>query len=399
MASPDDRPDDAPAGDAPADGVPTPAPPSSSQSVDVVFSDPELPAVRAPAESGAIRAVVAAAGRVVHRAETLGERVGDVVGESLSHLPVMPKTRRGRVLARSILVSFCLVFAWISVIVGLQLRERRPPDLRPQVEAVLIALRAPPDVGDLCTGVDPDDDAAVKAYEPIYAAYQQHVEPVYDGASARFQEVVLQPKFTFDMKEVHCILGRFDEITAVIATETNRGPSGRTARVQVRAAFEHGDAKASISFRWEDERWKVLGLTVELPEELASAVTTEEEREKRSAGDERELRAMVTTILTQWSSGEVDRVWNEAAPAFQQGIPLESFRRSEADRFETLGKFDRILSVQAARMSASQSSSSIECVIEFANATIKGSFSFTRVDGVWRLVAYRLVLPLPRIPT
>ena len=56
----------------------------------------------------------------------------NVVGQSLSHLPVMPKTRRGRVMARSVIVSFVLVFGWIAVIVGLQLRGTRPPDLRPR---------------------------------------------------------------------------------------------------------------------------------------------------------------------------------------------------------------------------------------------------------------------------
>lgn len=406
MSSPDGAdppPGDPKPGDSGSTAVPRPLGPASSQSIEVVFSDPELPAVRKAQESGPIRA----ARRIARRAETIGEKVGDVVGESLSHLPVMPKTRRGRVLARSILVSFCLVFAWIAVIVGLQLRERRPPDLRPQAEAILIALRPPLALGDVCTRVPPpemaktaEEKALAEAYEQRYAAYRQHVAPVYDGSSGRFQEVVLEGTFVANMRDLHCVLGRFDEINTVISTETNRGPSGRTARVNLAAAYERGVAKGSLSFRWEDDGWKLLGFAMEVPEELIGEVTSAEARDERSRGDEPMLLGMVSTILTQWSSGEVDRVWHEAAPAFQQGIPLESFRRTEADRLQTLGKFQRILSVQSARRSASGSGTSIECVIEFANATIKGSFSFSTVDGdVYRLTSYRLVLPLPRIPT
>ena len=33
-----------------------------------------------------------------------------------------------------------------------------------------------------------------------------------------------------------------------------------------------------------------------------------------------------------------------------------------------------------------------------ASYTVKGSFKFVKVDGVWRLALYTLKMPLPRVP-
>lgn len=348
-------------------------PPSKTGSIDVQLSDPALPVARKRATTASV--ITGVAERVVHAAEAIGEKVGDVVGESLSHLPVVPKTRRGRVLARSILVSFCLVFAWISVIVGLQLRGRRPPDLRPDAERVLIALRDRP------------------------------VKEVYLASSSRFQEVVHEDSFTAQMEDMNRTLGNFREITAVIATKTNRGPGGRTGRVDLRLEFEGTATKASLSFRWEKsaseqaETWKLLGLSVEVPPALMAKVGTDEARRERVQGNAVELRALVTDILTRSFAGQVDLVWRDAAPAFQE-MPLETFRRNEADSLRTLGGFNRVLSVTSARINPSQTNTSVDLMLEFDYApAIKGSFEFTKIDGAWRMFGYKLFLPLPHIPS
>ena len=337
---------------------------------------PEDPPGERPPRKRATTAsvITGVADRVVHAAEAIGEKVGDVVGESLSHLPVMPKTRRGRVLARSILVSFCLVFAWISVIVGLQLRGRRPPDLRPDAERVLIALRDRP------------------------------LNEVYKQTSDRFQEVVLEDSFVVQMEDMARTLGGFREITAVIATETNRGPGGRTGRVDLRVEFEQAATKASLSFRWEksaaekDESWKLLGLSVTVPDELMAKVGSDEARQARVEGDVPELRALVTSILTRSFSGQVDEVFRDAAPVFQE-MGIETFRRIEAASLATLGPFHRVLNVMSAKINPSQTTTSVDLMLEFDYApAIKGSFEFTKIDGAWRMFSYKLFLPLPRTP-
>ena len=227
MSADGDPPDEAPA-DAPrigprdlaAQAVPEAVRPQASGSIEVPLGDTgegdpgegdpgSAPAVaaalptarrrRATTASVITDHVVQAADRVATVADRVGGKVGDVIGESLTHLPGVPRTRRGRVLARGVLVGFCLVFAWISVIVGLQLRGRRPPDFRPDAERVFVELR---------------DGQFAK---------------VYDEASARFQEVVLEDTFVAQMTDLNQSLGKFHEVDSVISTEINRGPSGRTA--------------------------------------------------------------------------------------------------------------------------------------------------------------------------
>lgn len=398
---------DAPAPDAPAPDASAPAsaapavpepvppeelPPAASGSVDVRFSDPELP--RAPADEAAprrrrthtlpvelasavgakvVHAADAVGTRVVHAADAIGDKVVQAsdsithkVGESLSHLPVVPRTRRGRVMARSVVLSFVLVFSWIAVIVGLQLRHARPPDFRPLAESLLVALR------------------------------DGHAAEVYRDASIRFQEVVREDSFVKDMEDMNRTLGPFREISAVLETEINRGPGGRTGRVDARLEYASGSTKGSVTFRWEGGRWKMLGIFVDVPKNVAPP--TQEQREARVKGPEDELRAAAQQILEHSAKGEIDAIWNQAALGFQQSISLENFRQIEADRREVLGPFRRILHVTSARQNPSRTGASLQLLIEFEKATITGSFEFTRIADAWKLTFFKLVLPLPRVP-
>lgn len=370
---PDDKPEPAkePAPDAPA--------PGESGSVDVRFTDPEgKPAAEPPARRKRARTIPVAIAvkvgeKVVHSADAIGDKVVQAsdsltakVGESLSHLPVVPRTRRGRVMARSVILSFLLVFSWIAVIVGLQLRHARPPDFRPLADSILVALR--------------DGQA----------------REVYANASIRFQEVVLEETFVEQMADMNRTLGAYEEISAVLDTEINRGPGGRTGRVDARLEYASGSTKGSMAFRWEGGKWKMLGIFVDVPKDVAPA--TQAQREARVKGPEDELRAVAQRILEQSARNEVDEIWNQAALGFQQSIALPNFRQTEADRRKVLGPFRRILHVTNARQNPSRTGASLQLLIEFEKATITGSFEFTKIDDAWKLTFFKLVLPLPRVP-
>lgn len=352
-----------------------------SGSVDVQFSHFQLPAVTEDGEPATPpdetkrslaeqlgHAVVQVGDAVVDRVVRAGERAG----ESLTHLPVasavFPKTHSGRVMARSVVVSFLLVFSWIAVIVAMQLRRPRSPDFRPLAQSTLIALR----------------DG--KARE------------VYRDASTRFQEVVLEQTFVSMVDDLNRTLGRYKEVTAVLDLETGRGPGGRTGRIDFRADYEQGPTRGSLSFRWEDRRWKVLGFSVEIPPKIAAVAGSPAMRAKRVEGPRDELRRTADEILMLSAAKDYDAIWNRAAPGFQQSISLENFRETETDRRRALGPYLRILNVTSAIQNPSQTGASLQLLIQFEKATITGSFEFTKVDGAWKLVFYKLVLPLPRVP-
>jgi hypothetical protein len=116
-------------------------------------------------------------------------------------------------------VSFVLVFAWIAVIVALQVRGIDAPDFRPNAERVLVALSS--------------GSAAI--------------EELYDQSSPRFQEVVRKDRFVDDMLDMNATVGKFVEIAAVNDSLVTTGPSGRIGRVSLTVTYQKGTAKASVS--------------------------------------------------------------------------------------------------------------------------------------------------------
>lgn len=371
------RPDDGPA----PSGAPAGDDAGASGSVEVRVTDPSMAVVDLPEppprRRTAVHAIVDAADSVgeqvahaANRVARAGSVVGDKVGASLSHLPVVPKTRRGRVMARSVVVSFLLVFSWIAVIVGLQLRGERPPDLRPDAERVLIALR--------------DGKAG----------------EVYEQASIRFQGVVRDRETFIDqMTEMNATLGRFVEVATVIGTKVNRGPGGTTSRIQMTLEYEKTETRGSLSFRREDGEWKLLGLAIEVPDAVAGGKEDRRERIQPRPDEIAALRAAVEEALRRSDRGDIEGLWAAAAPAFQQAITVEDLRRTEADRRASLGAFDRILDVSRVRINPRRNGASMVMLLQYANATITGNFELTRLDEHWRLVVYNLVRPVLQKPT
>jgi hypothetical protein len=290
------------------------------------------------------------------------------IGEQLSHLPGVPKTRKSRVLVRSIVVGFLLVFTWIAAIVWVQLQEKPAPDFRPLAEKVLVALR--------------DGKAA----------------QVYDQASPRFQEVVLEERFVDDMTEMTRTLGRFLEITSVDETEVTEGPGGRTGRVGLRLLFEKGQAAGNVSFHWDEQRWKVLGVSFDMPDTIAQVESTAEKREERVRAPP-EIRPLVEATLEQLRDGKVEQVWNAAAPVFTSSVTLAGLVTLEKSRRDVLGVYRRILDVTSSRQNPGQTSASLDALVEYDKGVVSATFGFAREGGTWKLASYKLVLPKPRVPS
>ena len=179
----------------------------------------------------------------------LGERIQNV-GESIENLPRVARTRRGRLLFRSLLVGFVLVAAWIVVIVALQVKGSETPDFRPAAEKILIEL----------------------------ASGAEGIERVYDGASPRFQEMVRKEKFADEMSDLAATVGKFKEITAVNESLVTTGPTGRVGRVLLTVAYEKAKCKVSVSVHEDKGEWKLLGVGIELPPELKITQAQREER-------------------------------------------------------------------------------------------------------------------------
>ncbi len=400
----------------PESPVAKPSDPAASGSVDVAFSDPAIPQVVTAIETGpagpgrskritkAVQDVVTGGVEVLGTSiGTIGEgvtRVGDVAkkvplvgasvgklgegltraGESIHALPRVAQTRRGRLLVRSVVVGFLLVFSWIAAIVLFQLRSQNTPDFRPAAEKILV---------DISQG-------------------RAAIEAVYEAASPRFQELERKEAFVDKMLDLDATNGTFREITAINETVVTSGPTGRVGRVSLTALYEHGITRGSISFHLDHGEWKLLGVGIEVPE---SVKITQAEREKRVAAcldakgndvsDQRakcDVRDAAETILEQLRDGKAGEVWDHASKIFQQQETRPGFIAIHDEHLDALGAYKRLLTVTEAK-SIGGRTAYFDAVAEFERSSgVRVVFNFSRPSKTrrWELRSLKIVIPMPR---
>ncbi|MBA3500947.1 MAG: hypothetical protein H0T65_11265 [Deltaproteobacteria bacterium] len=305
----------------------------------------------------------------------LGESITSV-GESLTDLPRVAGTRRGRLLVRSLVVGFLLVFAWIVVIVALQLRGGTDEqiDFRPFAEKVLIELSSGP-------------EAAAQAW---------------DKASPRFQEFVDKERFVDDMTDLHATVGKFKEISAVNETLVTRGPTGRVGRVSLTVSYERGKTKASVSLHNHEGVWKLLGVAVEVPPNVK---ITQREREARVQAckdpmdpKKCDLYVAANAILEQLRDNQAAQVWDAASAIFQKQEEKTRWGQIQRENQAALGEFRRIIAVTEQRVFRS-GNAVYDVLIEYARAQgVRAIFGFTRAskNDPWKLLSMKIVVPMPR---
>jgi len=408
-------------------------PASESGSVDIADSQPGIPhAVPAadsqPVASGAVAAVAAAhdtgpvsAGRskritkavqdaVTGGVERLGTSIGTIgegvskvgdlskkvplvgasvgklgeglakAGESIHALPRVAQTRRGRLLVRSVVVGFAIVFSWIAAIVLVQLRFQNTPDFRPAAEKILMQIS--------------QGSAAI--------------EEVYEKSSPRFQEVVLKERFVDLMLDLNATNGKFREITAINETIVTTGPIGRVGRVGLTALYEQGVTKGSIDFHWDQGKWKFLGIGIEVP---GSRKITQAERERRvlacaddkghDVSDQRatcDVRDAAETVLERIRDGKIGDVYDNASDIFKQQETRANFIRIHKEMRDPLGAYKRLLNVTEAK-SIGGLTAFFDCVAEFEKSSgVRVVFNFSRPSKTarWQLRSLKVVVPMPR---
>ena len=302
----------------------------------------------------------------------LGEGLSHV-GESLHDLPKVAGTRRGRLLIRSAVVGFVLVAAWIVVIVGLQLHGNDTPDFRPYAEQILAELSKGP------------------------------IDDVYEKSSPRLQEMARKERFIDDMKDLAQTVGPFREITAVNdSLVTGGGPTGRVGRVSLTVKYDKAICKVAVSLHYDHDRWKLLGIGVELPPELTISEAQRESRVK-ACDDPMDLKncsvhQAADAILRQLKDGRASEVWDQATQVFQKTEPKDKFVELQREHLVALGNYRRIITVSEAKVIGG-TDATFDTVAEFDKASgVRTVFGFYRRGErqPWKLSSFKIVLPAPR---
>jgi Protein of unknown function (DUF4019) len=328
-----------------------------------------------------------------------GEGLSEV-GASLHNLPAVSQSKRGRVLFRSMLVAFLLVFAWIAGIVMLQLRDSGKPDFRPLARKILIAVR------------------------------DGHAAKVWTEASPRFQEVVREQRFIDDMADMKRTLGAFREIAAINETIVTTSANGRIGRVALTLQFDKGSARANVSFHRDAGRWKLLGIVVDTPPELP---ITQESRKERSelpaevlgsaikvlqagnievakteearghdAGVARSTTAARDSASATHAEADRDRrseqVWDQASAIFHNSATRPEFVRLQRERHDTLGNFVRVIEYRSGSKKYQELNATFTGLVEYQHSVVSAALTFARTDerAPWILNSFKVVLPMPR---
>jgi hypothetical protein len=329
---------------------------------------------------------VARVGDYTAKVPLVGSSVGKLgegltkAGESIHALPRVAQTRRGRLLVRSVVVGFLLVFSWIAAIVVFQLRSTNTPDFRPAAEQILVQI----------------------------SKGRADIEDVYEKSSPRFQEFMLKERFVDTMLDLNATNGTFQEITAINETGVYTCGTDRCARVGLTALYEHGMTQGSMSFHQDQGKWKFLGMGMELPQ---SVKITQAEREKRVAAclddkgkdvsDQRakcDVRDAAETILEMIRDGKVGEVWDSASDIFKQQETRANFIRIHNDMRGPLGAYKRLLNVTEAK-SIGGLTAFFDVVAEFEKSSgVRIVFNFARPSRTakWQLRSLKIVVPMPR---
>lgn len=304
----------------------------------------------------------------------LGEGIS-TVGESLTGLPRMARTRQGRLLVRSTLVAFLLVFAWIVVIVALQVRGVDAPNFRPTAEAILRNL----------------------------SRGSAGIEQVYEEASPRFQEMARKAAFIDHMTDMTATIGAFREIAALNESLVTTGPAGRIGRVSLTVVYERGKTRATVSLHWHQGRWRLLGIGVDVPAELKITKAQREERVQacKDPMDPKrcDLFAAASHVLEQLRDGKAAQVWDAASTLFQKQEERSRFVMLQAEHATTLGEYRRIIAVTEAKLYSAGLTAAFDVLTEYARSQgVRATFGFERASKQepWKLRSLKVVLPMPR---
>lgn len=278
------------------------------------------------------------------------------------------RRRRRRLLLRSVIGAFVLIFGWIGVMVGLQVVSNKGYNFRAETQLVLEQIR------------------------------DGKVELVYKEASARMQEAMIPDRFLELGTDINAALGGFRGILAIKRVESTDGPGGRTGRVNATLEFDKGKTSATFSYHWIDGGWRLLGFNILIPDELKGAVLSRVETQTVRTEAPTEVHELARRILELGREGGSGVIYDQAAPTFRQSVDRNTFFELQADREQILGRYVLILDVIKSWINLGHNHAELILAVQYQNARATVTMDFFQIDGVWQLSHYKIVMPQPRIP-
>lgn len=227
---------------------------------------------------------------------------------------------------------------------------------------------------------------------------REGAEKVYESASFRFKETTLVDTFLDMVERMNGTLGGFRKVTDVKKVERSSSVAGATARVELDLEFEKATTTAELSLlRDEHGTWQLLGLSVQIPPGLQATADKLERKDTRLRAPGQVIQ-LVHTILEGVRQGHAAEVHQSASPAFQGSVSAEEFENLLEAHREELGRFVRVQAILASAQNADKDRAWVQALLEYEKVKTTATFEFMRVEGEWRLLSFKVVIPPPLLP-
>lgn len=277
---------------------------------------------------------------------------------------------RRRTIIISVITAFVVVFGWVGVLVGLQLwSSGGGHTFRTETATVLTRLG------------DPDK-----------------VDLVYDEASPVFRELVIRERFYEMVDEMNATLGPFQEVVSARETERIDGPGGRTGRLLARVRFERGETMGNFSFHDIDGQWRLLGISVDVPDGVTIATPTGDALRARIEAPP-EVMEKVQSIFDRIRDGEAGSVYDDAAETLRASIEREKFLDFIENRQQAMGGFVRIFDVIKSKQHPNKHRATVILALEYGETRTTSTLDFVKdEDETWQLSGLKIIVPEPLVP-
>lgn len=278
------------------------------------------------------------------------------------------RQRRRRKLYQGVIVTFVLIAAWILIMVGIQFLRTGGYNFRAETEHILEMMR---------------DGKA---------------EQVYRDASPRFQQLMIADRFLELASDINQTLGGFRRLMATKLIESISRSSGNTRRVKATIEFDNGQTTGTFSYHWHEQQWKLLRISIDLPDDLARQVIGRSETRAARKEAPKEVYDLAESILELDRDGKFEQIWREASRTFQESIDLSTFIDVQEERRRVLGNYVRILDTLQSARNANRMQATVAAVVQYQEARATVTLGFIKIDGTWGLAHYKVVMPPLRIP-
>ena len=180
------------------------------------------------------------------------------------------------------------------------------------------------------------------------------------------------------------------------------GPTGRVGRVSMTAKFQKATCRGSVSFHYDDDDWKLLGVGIELPPELPISQAEREERVqacKDPLAKSCDVYVVADHLLAQIRDGKAGEAWDAATAIFQKQEERSTFIAIQAEHKAALGAYQRTLIAVTEAKVIGGTSATYDVITQYDKAEgVRTIFELTRASksAAWQLRNFKTVVPVPR---